>query len=63
MVPWVKNPIQQLRLLQRYGFEPRAQCSGSKDPAWLHLRLQCRLQLWLRLSPWPGNFYMPRAQP
>ena len=32
-----------------------------KDPALL--QLQCRSQLWLGFSPWPGNFHMLWMQP
>ena len=27
------------------------------------MQLWCTLQLWLRLSPWPGNFYVPWVRP
>ena len=26
-------------------------------------QLLCRLQLWFRFSPWPGNFHMPWVWP
>ena len=36
-------------------------CSGLKDPVLPHL--WHRSQLWLRFSPWLGNFHKPPVQP
>ena len=35
-------------------------CAMGKDPALPQLRR--RLQMWLRLHPWPGNFHMLQVQ-
>ena len=51
MVQWVKN------LSSEAWVQPLAWDSELKDLALL--RLQRRLQLWLRFSPWPGKFHMP----
>ena len=47
--PWPSGLRFQL---QRLGSLQRC---GLKDPA--------LLQLWLRCSPWPGNFHMPQVWP
>ena len=61
MAQWVKNPTAVSKVAAEVWVLSPTWHSGLKDPALLWL--QCRLQLWLGLSPWPGNFHMPQVQP
>ena len=49
---WVNDPV----LLQA---ALGCRCRSDLVLPWLW----CRLQLQLRLDPWPGNFHMPQVQP
>ena len=64
MAQWTKNPtVLTASALVAVAVWVRslAQCSELKYLALL--QLQCRLQLWLRFSPCPGNFHMPWVWP
>ena len=62
MAQWVENltVAAQVAAEAWMGLIPSPQ-SKLKDPAlsqpW------CRLQLQLRVNPWPGYFHMPQVQP
>ena len=55
-VQWVKNLTAVAWVALEARVQSLAQHSGLKDL--VLLQLQCRLQLRLRFSPWPGNFHM-----
>ena len=56
MAQWVKNLTRVALVAVEVQVRSPALCSGLKDPALL--QLWCRLQLQLRFTAWPGNFYM-----
>ena len=58
MAQWVKNPTAKTWASAETEVQSLVQHSGLKDP--LLLQLCCRLQLWLRLNTWPGNFICHR---
>ena len=58
LVQRVKNLIAAALVTKEAWVWSLAQHSGLKDLALL--QLWCRSQLWLRFSPWPGNFHMPQ---
>ena len=58
---WVKNPTAMAQVTAEVQAQAPAQCSGLEDLALP--QLQCRLQLWLRFHPWPGNFHMLQTWP
>ena len=61
--PTVAQSVKNLTAAAQVAVEMRvrslAWCSRLKDLALLHL--WCRSQVWLRLSPWSGNFHMLRV--
>ena len=61
MAQWVKNQTAAARVTAEAWDQSLAWHSGLKDPALLHL--WHRSQLWLRFSPWTGNFHMAWVQP
>ena len=61
MVQWVKKAIAVVCIAAEMQVQPQAWSSGLKDP--LLPQLWCRLQLWLKLYPWPGNFHIPGVRP
>ena len=61
MAQWVKNLTAEAQVTAESWVQSPAQHSGLKYPALL--QLQCRSQLWLRFSLWPGNVHMPWVQP
>ena len=64
MAQWVKNPACSSSAAwvaaEAWGLIPGL-ALWVEELALPHL--WCRLQLWVRFSPWPGNFHMPQAQP
>ena len=61
MAQWVKNLTAVARVDAEVPVQSLAREGGLKN---LVLpQLSCRLQLWLRFSPWPRNFHMLWAQP
>ena len=57
MAQWVRNLTAEAQVTVELWVQSLAWCSGLKDPALP--RLWYRSQLWLRFSPWHGNFHMP----
>ena len=63
MAQWVKNltSVSQVAAEVEAQDQPLAQHCALRD---LELpQLQCRSQLWLGFSPWPGNLHMPWVWP
>ena len=54
---WIKNLTAAARVAMEVQVQSLAQRSEFRDSPLLYR--QCRLQLWLRFCPWPGNFHMP----
>ena len=54
---WVKNPIAAAQVTAETQVQSPARSSGLKDLALS--QLLHRSELWLRFSPWPGNFHTP----
>ena len=61
VMQWVKNLTAVALVTAKAQVVSLAQCSGLKDLALP--QLWHRLLLWLRFSPWLGNFHMPQVQP
>ena len=57
MAQWVENPTAVAQGAAEVQVQFLAQPSGLKDLALP--QLQQRSHLWLRFSPWHGNFFMP----
>lgn len=53
MAQWVKNPTAVAQVAVGAQFRSPDQHSGLKDLA--------LLQLWLGISPWPGNLHIPQV--
>ena len=60
MTQWVKNPTAAAQVTAAVQVQLPAWHKGLKDPVlpWL----QCRLQLWLKFSPWPRKLHMLQVQ-
>ena len=61
VVQWVKNLTAAAPVTAQAWIQSFTQHTSLKDLALL--QMQCRLQLWLRFSPWPGNFHMSWVRP
>ena len=61
VVYWIKGPIAVVWVAAEVQVQSTAWHSGLKNLALP--QLWHRLQLWLRYSPWPGNFHMPWVWP
>ena len=63
MTQWVKNLTAVAQVDVDAWVRSLAWSNGLKDLVLQQLlHLQCRWQLQLRFSPWPGNFHMPWAK-
>ena len=58
---WVRNLTKVAQVAVETQVRSSSWYSGLKDPELP--QLWCRLQLWLRFNPWPGNFHMLQERP
>ena len=61
MAQWVKNSTAAAQVTAEAWVQSPAEQGGLKDSVWP--QLQCRSQLQLVFSPWPGNFHRPPVGP